>query len=184
MSATRQAIAKSLLVLALLWNFNGCAYPTKRAEPQPPQPPPVVVEPAPEFMWEIPAERVLPPPPPKPKPRPYVHEVRWSGEILISIAKWYTGSRNNWTAIAKANPHLNPNRIFIGDNILIPENLLKRRDPMPLKFLVTSSHKKPAQTPPPKQPSVESYAIELFKPEITEQSSPESDTTPLFEPIE
>jgi hypothetical protein len=250
MSATRQAIAKRLLVLALLWGFIGCAYPPKRAEPQPPPPPPAVVESAPEFIWEIPAERVLPPPPPsKPKPRPYVHEVRYSGEILISIAKWYTGSRNNWTAIAKANPHLNPNRIFIGDKILIPENLLKRRDPMPklapyvhtvrwlgenisiiaqwytgsgknwntiakanpkiksnhiivgdkviipenllkrrdpmpLNFLVTSSRKKSAQTLPPKQPSVESYAIELFNPEITEQPSTESDTIPLFEPLE
>jgi hypothetical protein len=171
-------------MFALLWGFIGCTHPPKSAESQPPHPPPAVVESAPEFIWEIPAERVLPPPPPKPKLQPYVHEVRYSGEVLISIAKWYTGSQNNWTAIANINPHLNPNRIFIGDNILIPENLLKRRDPMPLSFLNTSSRKKSAQTLPPKQQSVESYDIELFNPEITEQPPTESDTIPLFEPIE
>ena len=177
-------LAKRLLVFALLWGFIGCAYPPKHAEPQPPQPPPAVVESAPEDIWEFPAETVLPPPLPKPESHPYVHEVRYSGETLISIAKWYTGSRDNWITIAKANPYLNPNRIFIGDNILIPENLLKRRDPMPLSFLNTSSRKKSAQTLPPKQQSVESYAIELFNPEITEQPATESDTIPLFEPIE
>ncbi len=248
MSAMRQVRVKSLLVFAILWGFHGCTYPTKRAEIQPPQPPPVVVESAPEFEGEIPAESVLPPPPPpKPKPRPYVHEVRRPGETLISIAKWYTGSRDNWITIAKANPHLNPDRIFIGDNIsipehllkrrdpmpkpepyvhkvrwpgenlsliarwytgsgknwmtiakanpqiksnriivgdkiIIPENLLKRRDAMPLSFLNTSSRNKPFQTPPSKQSSVGSY--ELFKPETTEQPLTESDTNPLFEPIE
>jgi hypothetical protein len=174
-------------MFALLWGFIGCTHPPKSAESQPPHPPPAVVESAPESIGEIQAERILPPPPPPPKPRPqpYVHKVRYSGETLISIAKWYTGSRNNWTVIAKANPHLvNPNRILIGDTILIPENLLKRRDPMPLSFLNTSSRKKSAQTLPPKQQSVESYAIELFNPEITEQPPTESDTIPLFEPIE
>ena len=238
-------LAKRLLVFALLWGFIGCAYPPKHAEPQPP---PAVVESAPEDIWEFPAETVLPPPLPKPESHPYVHEVRRSGETLISIAKWYTGSRDNWITIAKANPYLNPNRIFIGDNILIPENLLKRRDPMskpdpyvhkvrwpgenisliaqwytgsgknwmtiakvnskiesnriivgdriiipenllkrrdpmPLSFLNTAYRKKPAQTPPSKQPSVGSDAIELFKPESTEQPLTESDTNQLFEPI-
>jgi len=184
MSAAWLTIAKSLLVFVLIWNFFGCAHPPKRAEPLPPQPPPAVIKSPPESIGEIPVERVLPPPPPKPKPQPYVHKVRYSGEILISIAKWYTGSRNNWTVIAKANPHLNPNRIFIGDTIRIPENLLKRRDPMPPDFLINTSRKEPAQTPPLKQPSTDSDTIELFNPEITEHLPTESDTIPLFEPIE
>ena len=183
MLVTGLTIAKSVLVFILLWDFLGCAHPPKRAETQPLHQPPVVIKSAPESIGEIHAERILPPP--KPKPQPYVHKVRYSGEILISIAKWYTGSRNNWTVIAKANPHLmNPNRILIGDTILIPENLLKRRDPMPLNFLPTSSRKKSVQPPPPKQSFIESYPIELFNPEITEQLPTESDTIPLFEPIE
>jgi len=185
MSAAWLTIAKSVLVFTLLWDFLSCGHPANRVESQPPHPPPAVIESAPESIGEIQAERVLPPPPPKPKPQPFVHKVRYSGEILISIAKWYTGSRNNWTVIAKANPHLmNPNRILIGDTILIPENLLKRRDPMPLNFLTTSSRKKSVQPQPPKQPSLESYPIELFNPEITEQPPTETDTVPLFDPIE
>ena len=180
------AIAKCLLVFALLWDFLGCAHPANRAETQPPKPPPAEIKSAPESIGEIPTERVLPPPPPpKPKSQPYVHKVRYSGEILISIAKWYTGSRNNWTVIAKANPDLNPNRIFIGDTILIPENLMKRRDPLPPDFLINTSRKEPAkQAPPIKQPSTDSDAIELFNPEITEQPSADSDTIPLFGPVE
>ena len=234
MSTTWLTLARSLMVFALLGGFLCCAQPSKRIEPQPPDPSPA---------------RELSPPPSKPEPRPYVHKVRYSGEILISIAEWYTGSRNNWTVIAKANPGLDPNRIFIGDTILIPENLLKRRDPMPnptpyshtvrwrgenisviaqwytgsrknwktiakanpkinsnhiivgdkiiipenlLKrrdpmppdFLINTSRKEPAQKPPPKKPSTEPDAIELFKPEIAEQPPADSDTIPLFGPIE
>ena len=183
MSTAWLTIAKSLMVFALLWEFFGCAHPSKHAEPQPPYPPPTIIKSAPGSIKNIPPARELPPPP-KPEPQPYVHNVRYSGEILISIAEWYTGSRNNWKVIAKANPSLNPDRIFIGDTILIPENLLKRRDPMPLNFLTTSSRKKSAQIPPPKKQSLESDTIELFKPEIIEQPSTESDTIPLFEPIE
>ena len=182
MAAAWLTITKSLLVFALLWDFLGCAHPPKHSETLPIQPPPIVIESSPESIEEMPADIVLPPP--KPKPQPYVHKVRYSGEILISIAKWYTGYRNNWTVIAKANPHLNPNRIFIGDKIIIPENLLKRRDPMPIHFLSSPSRKKSTQTPPPKKPSVESDAIELFNPETTEQPSTISNTIPLFEPIE
>ena len=110
----RLAAVKGLAVLALLWGFNGCAHPTKPSEPQPPRP----------------SATMEAPPPTMSKPRPYVHEVRRPGETLISIAEWYTGSGDNWKAIAKANPQMNPNRIFIGDKIIIPENLLIRREPM------------------------------------------------------
>lgn len=67
--------------------------------------------------------------------RPCVHQVRWSGETLSVIAKWYTGDFENWKALTKANPKLNPNRMFIGAKILIPEDLVKNRDPMPQEFL-------------------------------------------------
>ncbi len=66
---------------------------------------------------------------------PCVHTVRWSGETLSVIAKWYTGKFENWRALVKVNPKLNPNRIFIGSKILIPEDLVKNREPMPQEFL-------------------------------------------------
>jgi hypothetical protein len=66
---------------------------------------------------------------------PCVHKVRWPGETLSVIAKWYTGDFDNWKALTKANPKLNPNRMFIGTKILIPEDLVKNREPMPQEFL-------------------------------------------------
>jgi len=66
---------------------------------------------------------------------PFVHTVRWPRETLSIIAKWYTGELENWKALVKANPKLKPNRIYIGNKILIPGDLLKTRKPMPRKFL-------------------------------------------------
>jgi hypothetical protein len=71
----------------------------------------------------------------KPTTSVFVHTVRWPRETLSIIAKWYTGELENWKALVKANPKLKPNRIYIGNKILIPGDLLKTRKPMPRKFL-------------------------------------------------
>lgn len=63
----------------------------------------------------------------------YRHTVRWPGESMSLIARWYTGSSKNWRKLAKANPRLNPDRIKKGDVISIPPALLKTREPMPEK---------------------------------------------------
>ena len=63
----------------------------------------------------------------------YQHTVRWSGESLSLIARWYTGSSGNWRKLAKANPRLNPNRIKKGNVIMIPPALLKTKEPLPQK---------------------------------------------------
>ena len=72
---------------------------------------------------------------------PFVHKVKWPGESLSIIAKWYTGDSKNWKALAKTNPDLNPNLIRIGDNIEIPQGLLKKDEPMPRYFMYESSEK-------------------------------------------
>ena len=63
----------------------------------------------------------------------YRHTVRWPGESMSLIARWYTGASNNWRKLAKANPRINPNRIKKGHVIVIPPKLLKTRDPLPQK---------------------------------------------------
>jgi hypothetical protein len=63
----------------------------------------------------------------------YKHTVRWPGESLSLIAKWYTGSYNNWKKLAEANPRINPNLIKPGHIILIPPALIKTREPLPQK---------------------------------------------------
>lgn len=71
----------------------------------------------------------------KPQPVFHLHTVKYSGETLSIIALWYTGNHGSWKEIAQANPELNPNRIFPGNEILIPEGLLKTHDPLPKEFV-------------------------------------------------
>lgn len=80
---------------------------------------------------------------------PYYHRVRYSGETLSLIAKWYTGDVENWQALTQANPRLNPNRITAGDRIRIPHKLLHTKKPMPKSFVVGSAKTKKAKPPPP-----------------------------------
>jgi hypothetical protein len=84
-----------------------------------------------------------------------VHEVQWPGENLSLIAKWYTGSSNNWGALAKFNPKLNPNLIHIGDKIVIPQSLLQREEPMPRSFLSSPSPEQSQKSPSSSSPSRE-----------------------------
>jgi hypothetical protein len=63
----------------------------------------------------------------------YRHTVRWPGESMSLIARWYTGASKNWRKLAKANPRINPNRIKKGHVIVIPTKLLKTKEPLPQK---------------------------------------------------
>jgi hypothetical protein len=63
----------------------------------------------------------------------YKHTVRWPGESLSLIASWYTGFSGNWRILARINPRLNPNRIIVGQNIMIPTSLMKTRVSLPPK---------------------------------------------------
>ena len=65
----------------------------------------------------------------------FEHRVKWPGETLSLIAKWYTGSYGNWKAIVPANPGLNPNRIAVGDVINIPPEMMKTKKPLPRKVV-------------------------------------------------
>jgi hypothetical protein len=66
---------------------------------------------------------------------PLTHIVKYQGETLGVISKWYTGSSENWRAILKANPKLDVYRMKLGQNIIIPETLIKRRDKFPQTYL-------------------------------------------------
>ena len=68
-------------------------------------------------------------------PRYHQHKIRWPGETLSLVSKWYTGRYKNWRKLAYHNPEINPNRIKIGQKIYIPVTLLKTRKPMPEKFV-------------------------------------------------
>jgi hypothetical protein len=179
-----QKLARGLVILALLCVLNGCGFQKTHSRPTL-QKLPVPMEIKPE------TDAVMKKTPPEVKspsltsePGFYIHRVRWPGETLSTISQWYTGSWKNWKSLSKANPSLHPNRIGIGDNIFIPEALMKSRKPMPISFLSSSVRKKSVQSFPSKKSSIESDAVHLFGPMDTDQPSIESHRVELFGPIE
>ena len=177
MKVSTKGVIWCLLGLSFIW-LLGCS---KIKTIQPKDTPPAA--PAPrkiEQPSKIQTEKKLQPV--TPEVTYLIHTIRWPGENLIRISRWYTGSGNNWLLLAKANPSIDPRRIRIGDSILIPENLLKTRDPMPISYLSIRSGQK-RESPdssaelPPKAENVELFGpidteIQIGSPELTESSPP------------
>jgi hypothetical protein len=65
----------------------------------------------------------------------YIHTVQWPGESLSIIAKWYIGKLMDWELLAAHNPQLDPDRIFVGNRIRIPEVRMRTSEPMPREFV-------------------------------------------------
>jgi hypothetical protein len=104
----------------------------------------------------------------------YVHTVKWYGETLSIIAKWYTGELTRWKAIALANPDLDPDRIFQGNRIRIPKGLMITNRPMPQEFLGQFMRRPTSEEIQPKtQPmeEVKEAEPELFGPKKAPRSS-------------
>ena len=148
-----KTVARILASVVLLWVCGGCAALEKTTKSK---------------TEEVAAEAVTTPsvePETGAKQQesaPFVHTVRWVGESVSLIAKWYTGSYKNWRKIAAANPKLNPNIIRIGDKIVIPQELLKTKDPMKRDFI--SSSKKKSEPVKSEEHSKEAESTELFGP--------------------
>ncbi|MGB6011409.1 MAG: LysM domain-containing protein [Desulfobacterales bacterium] len=179
-----RALARSLLVLILVCLLNCSTSPKRHSQPKLKEPP-VSVKVESETavaLPETPSE--FEPSSLTPETRFYLHRVRWQGETLSIIAKWYTGSLKNWKTLSNVNPTLDLNRIVIGDNILIPEDLLKTHKAMPFSFLSSSDPKKRVQTITSNKPPTASGTAELFGPIDHDQPSAESGAVELFGPIE
>ncbi len=95
--------------------------------------------------------RQAPPPPQEPveppKPSMIEHTVQYRGETLGLIARWYTGKTTNWQEIVAANPGLRPERINLGDTIMIPAELVTNSAPLPSSAVRSSSTAKKMDTP-------------------------------------
>jgi len=92
--------------------------------------------------------------------RHLVHRVRWPGETLSIVAKWYTGEFNNWKSLADFNPKLKPDRIWVGQEILVPKGLLRTRESLPQSFVSQFAGRSKKKKSPPK----EDNALPLFGP--------------------
>jgi hypothetical protein len=140
------------ICLVLSFLLIGCP---KKKVPQFEAPPPE------EVQSEAPTEQPAP-------PAYFVHTVTLQGESLSIIAKWYTGDLRNWEILAQHNPTINPNRIFKGDKIQIPRDLLVREDAMTQEFVDDSqphAKGKPASAKPAAKATKEQPAAEPVTPE-------------------
>lgn len=102
------------------------------------------------------------------------HTIRWKGETLIRISRWYTGSGRNWLKIAEVNKALDPNRLKIGDTVLIPEELVQTREPMPAEYRVPASRDRKKEAP--------KAAVEEAVPETLPEVMPEEEQQVVPEP--
>ena len=191
-----ERIAVVLFLTMLLWIAGGCASSPRPSVP--PLPPPAAM---PEVEPE-PAPMVLHEPPETKESMFYIHKVRWSGETLSAIAGWYTGEQANWELIAKANSNLEPKLMHLGDEILVPVDILITREPMPREYIEPSVPQTPTIPPSPEKPvaisdktinpeslpkgptSKKLDEIELFEPQEREETGPDLKEIDLFEPIE
>jgi hypothetical protein len=99
-------------------------------------------------------------------PHYFAHIVKYDGEKIEDIAGWYTGNTKNWEKLAQANPNLNAKRLMTGNEIYIPQYILKTRKPFPLPQPSSSASKidsRPISAEPKKVPTLEEK-IKLFGP--------------------
>jgi len=100
----------------------------------------------------------------------FIHKVRYEGETLSIIARWYIGNYKSWKSLAHYNPELNPSNIHVGDKVWIPRNKMKTFKRMPKSFLkkYTRQKKEPIikkHKPPNNKP------IELYGPKEHEEET-------------
>ena len=81
------------------------------------------------------------------------HQVKFSGETLGLISRWYTGSAENWRQIAAVNPEMRSEKIFLDQIIKIPRAIIRRDDPFTKSDLEKMRHSKKDEAPEMSVPS-------------------------------
>ena len=59
-----------------------------------------------------------------------VHYVTFPGETLSMVARWYTRERSNAGSLARINRLRNPDKLSLGDVIVVPSYMLKNPNRM------------------------------------------------------
>jgi len=96
----------------------------------------------------------------------FAYTVKQDREKLENIAAWYTGNPANWKLLAKVNPDLKADQLKPGDEVYIPENLLKNQKPLPPPEPETAVSEPAPKTPPAETeaPPEPDEKIKLFGP--------------------
>jgi hypothetical protein len=89
------------------------------------------------------------PPAPEPVgPQFLEHRIAHRGETLGLIARWYTGSADNWKRLVDANPGLRVNSLQLGQVVLIPEEIVTRSEPLPASMLKSAPNRSRQEAAP------------------------------------
>lgn len=174
MSALRDLNPLIIFCLALLFICAGCASKSLKYPEPSPQTPEVALPEYPGAVYQA-GDSVYP-------EGYYIHSVSLPDESLSIIAKWFTGDLMNWEVLAKCNPDINPNRIFLGDKIKIPRSIMTRQDPMTAEFVI-DSQPGPKHKKAPAQAKIKPTKKETKPPAAQSETKPEeSDEPVLFGP--
>jgi hypothetical protein len=113
----------------------------------------------------------------------FEHVVKWPGETLRIIAKWYTNDTENWSSLADANPQLDYNNLIKGNIIYIPGNLLKNKKALPESYILSYNQKsKPTSKKPPKPLKTTKKPDSETKPKPKNEEKKKKDDFELFGP--
>jgi len=107
----------------------------------------------PELAAMIEGLRLLP-------PGDVLHTVRHPSETLSVVAMWYTGTVRNWPLLQEYNGLPDP-RLRLGQDILVPANLVWRWDPLP-GWVVRQAQAPPAEEPKEETPHGQAPVLELL----------------------
>jgi hypothetical protein len=102
----------------------------------------------------------------------FIHVVKWDGESLSLISRWYIGTYEDWKLLSKHNPELNPLNIHVGDRVWIPKDKMIITTQMPKAFL--NQYQKKITKPVILKPkTTEKKPIELYGPKEHKEKAEE-----------
>jgi len=102
----------------------------------------------------------------------FIHIVKWDGESLSLISRWYLGNFEDWKLLARHNSELNPSNIHVGDRVWVPKYQMITSKPMTKSFL-ESYNKKKHKPIIKKTNESEKKPIELYGPKEHEEENEE-----------
>lgn len=171
MSSQRHLNPLFILFLSLLFLCAGCAQKSPKSVESSTQSPEIAQPEYPGAVYEA-GDSVYP-------GGYYIHSVSLPDESLSIIAKWFTGDLLNWEVLAKCNPDINPNRIFLGNKIKIPRSIMTRQDPMTAEF-VTESQPEPKHKKAPSVAKTKPARTETKPPAVQSETKPEETDEPIL----
>lgn len=97
------------------------------------------------------------------------HTVKYPGETLATISRWYTGRESKWKLIHTYNPEADPKSLQLGQRLRIPTQYVIRKTPMPPEFASRHTRKTKQK---PRAPKLAAEASFILQPDNAQGSVP------------